>query len=88
MLRQLIFICAIGGVPLVSTAAGTAATEAIQASEVTAKVTSNSFACNQAQASANPAQGPVWVVQSPVQTPVQQGPVWVVQQERSVRPLS
>jgi hypothetical protein len=88
MLRQLIFICAIGGVPLVSTAAGTAATEAIQASEDAAKESSSSFACTQAQASANPTQGPVWVVQGPVQTPAQQGPVWVVQQERPAKPMS
>jgi hypothetical protein len=79
MLRQLILICAIGGLPLTSAAA----------SESAAKEPSKTFECTQAQAGAasNQPLGPVWVVQNP-SAPAPQGPVWVVQQERPVKPMS
>jgi hypothetical protein len=80
MLRQLLLICAIGGLPLVSAAA---AEEAV-------KQNSPEFECTHAQAGAtrDQPQGPVWVVQSPAQSAAPQGPVWVVQQERPAKPMS
>jgi hypothetical protein len=89
MLRQLILICAIGGLPLMSAAAGTAATSDVRPVDGVAQESSKALECTQAQAGAatNQQQGPVWVVQIPAPASPQ-GPVWVVQQERPVKPMS
>ena len=98
MLRQLLLICAIGGLPLVSAAAdtaakvdvppGSAAMESVRASTHSATPIGTALECTQAADAVNQTQGPVWVVQNPT-TPVSpQGPVWVVQQEGPAKPMS